>query len=89
MERYKIWIEKCVVARRVKDAFGTESAFDYLVAENLLAFARAAERSDAVAGELPCFIAEIHRILTPTELSVCTKRLGLADRRRIRNLLFL
>ena len=56
------WHEQCRVTTTIKERYGTTSAFDYLVAEKLLDFARAAEREPELVRQLPRFVSEVRRI---------------------------
>jgi len=46
----------------IKERFGLQSAFDYLVAEKLMNFADASREHPEFARELPGFVAEVRRI---------------------------
>jgi hypothetical protein len=48
-----------------KTRFGLTAAFDYLVGEKLMSFARAASRHPDFARELPRFVSEVRRMFTP------------------------
>jgi hypothetical protein len=37
---HEIWVEQCEAAQGIKQRYGLKAAFDYLVAEKLLNFAR-------------------------------------------------
>jgi hypothetical protein len=50
---YMKWLEQCRVTETIKERHGLKSAFDYLVSEKLLHFARAAEREPELARQLP------------------------------------
>jgi hypothetical protein len=52
----------------IKEKFGLQSAFDYLVAEKLINFAEAAWEHRELARELPGFVAEVRRIFSLQEL---------------------
>ena len=65
---HKIWIEQCVAAQTIKARFGLTAAFDYLVGEKLMSFARAASRHPDFARELPRFVSEVRRMFTPAEI---------------------
>ena len=66
---HKIWIEQCEAAQTIKARFGLTAAFDYLVGEKLMSFARAASRHPDFARELPRFVSEVRRMFTPDEIS--------------------
>jgi hypothetical protein len=59
---HEIWIEQCESARSIKQRYGLDTAFDYLVAEKLLNFREAAKQHPAFAKELPQFVAEVRSI---------------------------
>jgi hypothetical protein len=65
---YMKWLEQCRVTATIKERYGLKSAFDYLVAEKLLDFARAAEREPELARQLPRFVSEVRRIFTMEEI---------------------
>ena len=52
----------------IRQMFGVESAFDYLVAEKLMSFAEAAWERSEFAREVPGFVAEVRRIFSVQEL---------------------
>ena len=52
----------------IKETFGLQSAFDYLVAEKLMNFADASREHPEFARELPGFVAEVRRIFAIHEL---------------------
>ena len=62
--QHEIWVRQCEAARFINRQYGTVSAFDYLVGEKLLNFAKAAEDNPAFEQALPQFISEIRRIFT-------------------------
>ena len=62
------WLEQCRVTATIKDRYGLKSAFDYLVAEKLLDFARAAEGVPELARQLPRFVSEVRHIFTMDEI---------------------
>ncbi|MFZ1883878.1 MAG: hypothetical protein WAU53_09825, partial [Rhodoplanes sp.] len=61
---HEIWIEQYEAARTIKDRYGLQAAFDYLVGEKLLNFAEAASEHRAFARELPRFVSEVRRMFT-------------------------
>jgi hypothetical protein len=65
---YVKWLEQCRVTATIKERYGLRSAFDYLVGEKLLDFARAAEREPELARQLPRFVSEVRRIFTMQEI---------------------
>jgi len=62
------WLEQCRVTETIKERHGLKSAFDYLVSEKLLDFARAAEREPELARQLPRFVSEVRRIFEADEI---------------------
>ncbi|MGZ8388209.1 MAG: hypothetical protein ACXW3R_08115 [Rhodoplanes sp.] len=72
---HEIWNEQCEAARTIRDRYGLEAAFDYLVEEKLLNFAEAASEHRAFAQELPRFVSEVRRIFTAEEIAVQLKRI--------------
>ena len=63
------WLEQCRVTETIKKGrYGLRSAFDYLVSEKLLDFARAAEREPELARQLPRFVSEVRRIFQADEI---------------------
>jgi hypothetical protein len=62
------WLEQCHATATIKERYGLKSAFDYLVSEKLLDFARAAEREPEFARHLPRFVSEVRRIFEADEL---------------------
>ena len=62
------WLEQCRVTTTIKERYGLKSAFDYLVSEKLLDFARAAEREPELARQLPRFVSEVRRIFEADEI---------------------
>jgi hypothetical protein len=67
-DAYLKWLEQCRVATTIKERYGLKSAFDYLVSEKLLDFARAAEREPELARQLPRFVSEVRRIFQVDEI---------------------
>lgn len=65
---HKIWIEQCAATRSIRERYGLQAAFDYLVAEKLLNFSEAATRHPTFAQELPRFVAEVRSIFSTEEL---------------------
>jgi hypothetical protein len=60
----EIWIEQCDAARDIKTRYGSQAAFDFLIAEKLLTFADTAAKYPEFARELPRFVSEIRRLFT-------------------------
>jgi len=67
-DAYMKWLEQCSVTTTIKERYGLKSAFDYLVSEKLLDFARTAEREPELARQLPRFISEVRRIFQADEI---------------------
>ena len=79
---HEIWIEQCEAALSIKQRYGLDAAFDYLVAEKLLNFSEAATQQPAFAKELPRFVAEVRSIFTRKELCLEIERLEREQRQR-------
>ncbi len=60
--------EQCCVTTAIKERYGLKPAFDYLVSEKLLNFARTAEREPELARQLPRSISEVRRIFQADEI---------------------
>jgi hypothetical protein len=67
-DMHKVWVEQCDATATIKERFGVQSAFDYLVAEKLTNFADAAQQRPDFARELPKFVSEVRRIFSPREI---------------------
>jgi len=63
-----LWTDQCAAVPAIRERFGLQSAFDYLVAEKLMNFAEAAREYPEFARELPSFLAEVRRIFGLQEL---------------------
>jgi hypothetical protein len=72
---YEIWNEQCEAARTIRDRYGLETAFDYLVEEKLLNFSEAASGHRAFAQELPRFVSEARRMFAAEEIAAQLKRI--------------
>ena len=72
---HEICNEQCEAARTIKDRYGLEAAFDYLVEEKLLNFAEAASEHRAFAQELPRFVSEVKRMFDAEEIAAQLKRI--------------
>jgi hypothetical protein len=72
---HEIWIEQCEAARTIRDRYGLEAAFDYLVEEKLLNSAEAASEHRAFAQELPRFVSEVRRMFAAEEIAAQLKRI--------------
>lgn len=66
---HRMWVAQCEATATIKTRYGISSAFDYLVAEKLVNFAKAARQHPEFARELPQFVAEVRRIFAPSELA--------------------
>jgi hypothetical protein len=71
--------------RDIKTRFGLKAAFDYVVAEKFLDFARAAADHPEFARELPRFVSEVRRMFTPDEISTHIARVELEQRAKDAN----
>jgi hypothetical protein len=82
MDEYsEIWIEQCVAARDIRDAWGTKKALGYLVGEKFLNYLRVSDSSSDWREKIPLFTEEIKRIFTVEELKLyfaTTTRIGSA-----------
>jgi hypothetical protein len=65
---HKIWIEQCEAARSIREKYGLQAAFDYLVSEKLMNFNEAATQHPTFAQEFPSFVAEVRTIFSLEEL---------------------
>ena len=65
----EIWSEQFETARDIKVRYGTKAAFDYVVAEKLMNFADAAQRSTDFAREMPAFIVAVRSLFKQEEVS--------------------
>ena len=79
---HKIWIEQCEAASAIKERYGTESAFDYVVAEKLAHFVEAAATRPDFAHEPPNFIAPNRETFDHDEIRSHIVNLGATPRRR-------
>lgn len=70
-----LWVEQCMAARDIRDRFGVQAAFDYIIGEKLQSFAEAAARNRELASNLPQFVAEARRIFTPEEIETHLARI--------------
>jgi hypothetical protein len=69
MQYHKVWRKQCQATRTIRRRFGLKNALDYLVSEELLNFAEAAERHPEFAAELPRFQAAVWEVFHPYELA--------------------
>ncbi len=65
---HEIWKEQCRAARDIEQRFGLKAAFDYVVAEKLLNFARTAADHPEFARELPRFVSEVRHMFTAADI---------------------
>jgi len=79
---HEIWIEQCEAAISIKQRYGLDAAFDYLVAEKLLNFSEAATQHPTFAKELPRFVAKVRSIFIRKELCSEIERLEREQRQR-------
>jgi len=66
---HDIWVEQYEAAHGIKQRFGLQAAFDYIVAEKLLNFADAAADHPEFARELPRFVSKVRQLFTPHKMS--------------------
>ena len=78
---HEIWKKQCEAAESIRLGFGVGRAFDYVVGEKLLTFARAAERHPEFAQALPQFVSELRRMFTPEEIE---EHLARVERERLK-----
>lgn len=71
----ELWQEQCEAARGVRERFGVQAAFDYIVGEKLQLFAEGAERDRRLAADLPWFVAEARKLFTADEIEHHLQRL--------------
>ncbi len=74
-EMHKAWVEQCDAAERIKLRYGCKAAFDYLVGEKLLNFARAAADNADFARALPQFVSRARLIFSSEEMQTEIARL--------------
>jgi hypothetical protein len=65
---HEIWIEQCEAAETIRQRYGLQAAFDYLVGEKLLNFAFAAEQQPTFAHILPRFVARVRDMSTSEQI---------------------
>ena len=63
-----VWMEQCEAAEAIMHRFGVEAAFDYIVGEKLVSFARAAAERPEFAQALPGFASRLRRMFTAEEM---------------------
>ena len=64
---YDRWLETCVAAAGIRDHFGGEAAFDYLVGEKLMNLIDLNWDADEYAHDLPRFVAEAQTVFDAGE----------------------
>ena len=67
-KHHQVWIEQCEAAWTIRERFGLEAAFDHVVGEKLMNFARVARDHPAFARELPRFASEVRRLFSADEM---------------------
>ena len=88
MDFHKIWQEQCAVTPSIRERFGVKSALDYLVGQESLNFADAADEVLDFAAELPRFQAAVWEIFNPYELRGYVASLKPATRKKLQKLLY-
>jgi len=74
-KHHQVWIEQCEAARTIRERFGLEAAFDYVVGEKMMNFASVARDHPAFARELPRFVSEVRRLFSAHEIRTHLERL--------------
>ncbi len=69
------WMEQCDAAEISKLWYGLKAAFDYVIAERLLHFAKAAAQHPEFARKLPRFVSRVRQMFTAQELQVHLARI--------------
>jgi hypothetical protein len=72
---HELWMEQCEAARSIKDRYGLQAAFDYLVGEKLLNFTEAASEHRAFAQELPRFVSAVRQMFSAEEIAAHLARI--------------
>ena|ERR1051326_5873151 len=63
------WIKECCAAAlRIRDSFGLEKAFDYLVGEKLFSLVERTARHPEYREDLAFFVTEVRRIFAAQEI---------------------
>lgn len=79
--RYQdVWIEQCAAAERIREDHGVRDAFNYVVGEKLMTYARTAATRTEFARELPRFVAEVRRLFSAEEIRENLARIEREDR---------
>ena len=81
----ELWMEQCEAARTIKDRYGLQAAFDYLVGEKLLNFTEAASEHRAFAQELPRFVSAVRQMFCAEEIAAHLARIEHEQREAERN----
>lgn len=79
---HEIWIEQCEAAETIRQRYGLQAAFDYLVGEKLLNFAFAAEQQPTFAHVLPRFVARVRDMFTSEQIRTHLDRIEYQRRQR-------
>ncbi len=74
-EPHEIWIEQCEAAKTIRQRYGVQAAFDYIVGEKLLNFAFAAGQHPAFARALPQFVSRVREMFTPEQIRTHLERI--------------
>jgi hypothetical protein len=64
------WLGQRRATATIKARYGLTSAFDYLVSEKPLDFARDAEEQHELARQLPRFVSGVRRIFAADEINI-------------------
>ena len=74
-KHHQVWIEQCEAARTIRERFGLEAAFDYVVGEKMMNFASVARDHLAFSRELPRFVSEVRRLFSAHEIRAYLERI--------------
>jgi hypothetical protein len=76
-----VWLEQCRLALDIRSSHGVEAAFDYLVSDALMEFAKAAAAHPEFARQLPWFVSSAREMFSPdeTQLNVARVESRMAD----------
>ena len=64
----RIWIEQCEAAEAIRQRHGIEPAFDCILGEKRIDFARAATGNDEFARALPQFVSRVRNTFSLQEI---------------------
>ena len=64
---YNKWLETCTAAEGIRDRFGCEAAFDYLIGEKLMNLIDLNWNTDEYARELPRYVAAAQTVFDAGE----------------------